>query len=100
MSKNDVDKLVDAVMGEAVLSLLESVDEVSFDALITQLQENLTDETDSERREAFRSAINGVHHFRNQPVPLMPSADHLSIHRQSSLSAFAGSSSASKQRKH
>lgn len=67
MSKNDKDRLVDKVMGEAVMTLLEADDNVSFDALIGQLQDNLHDETDYGRREAFRTAINGVHHFRAQP---------------------------------
>lgn len=67
MSKNDKEKLVDTVMGEAILTLLESADDISFDALIVQLQENLRTETDSERQEAWRSAISGVHHFRTQP---------------------------------
>jgi hypothetical protein len=39
MSKNDKDKLVDTVMGEAILTLLESAEDISFDALIVQLQE-------------------------------------------------------------
>ena len=59
MSKNDKDRLVDKVMGEADMTLLEADDNVSFDALIGQLQDNLHDETDYGRREAFRTAING-----------------------------------------
>ncbi|WP_318363799.1 hypothetical protein [Enterobacter sp.] len=65
MSKNDKERLVDTIMGEAVLHLLENDDNVSFDALIGQLQENLQNETDRERRDAFRTAINGVHQFRS-----------------------------------
>ncbi len=67
MSKNDKDRLVDKVMGEAVMTLLEADDDVSFDALIGQLQDNLKGELDHGRREAFRTAINGVHHFRTLP---------------------------------
>ena len=37
MSKNETDQLVDTVMGEAVLTLLESDDDISYDALIGQL---------------------------------------------------------------
>lgn len=64
MSKNDKERLVDTIMGEAVLHLLENDDNVSFDALIGQLQENLQSETDREKRDAYRTAINGVHQFR------------------------------------
>ncbi|MGK9175725.1 hypothetical protein KXR87_21315 [Yokenella regensburgei] len=67
MSKNDKEKLVDTVMGEAVLSILESDDDVSFDALIGQLQESLSAESNDERQEALRSAIGGVHSFRTRP---------------------------------
>ncbi len=68
MSKNDKEKLVDTVMGEAVLSILESDDDVSFDALIGQLQESLSAEHDGERQEALRTAIGGVHNFRTRPA--------------------------------
>jgi len=64
MRKNDKEKLVDTIMGEAVLNLLKNDDNVSFDALISQLQENLHNETDREKRDAYRTAINGVHQFR------------------------------------
>ncbi|WP_333871738.1 hypothetical protein [Kosakonia cowanii] len=68
MSKNESDKLVDTVMGEAVLALLDSDDDVSFDALIGQLQESLMSEADSTRREALQSAISGIHHYKTQPA--------------------------------
>lgn len=68
MSKNETDKLVDSVMGEAVLALLESDDDVSFDALIGQLQEYMLDEMDTARRKAFQTAINGVHHYKTLPL--------------------------------
>lgn len=64
MRKSDKDRLVDRVMGEAVMSLLEADGSISFDALIGQLQESLHDESDQVRREAFRTAINGVYQFR------------------------------------
>lgn len=78
MSKNDKEKLVDTVMGEAVLSILESEDDVSFDALIGQLQEALSTEHDGERQEALRTAIGGVHGFRIRPAEkLAPQRLHL-----------------------
>ena len=67
MSKNEKEKRVDTVIGEAILSLLESDDDVSFDALIGQLQENLSAEANGDRQEAIRTAISGVHDFRARP---------------------------------
>ena len=51
MFKNDSDPLVDTVIGEAVIELLESDSAVSFDELIAKLQESLSHETDSDRRD-------------------------------------------------
>ncbi|MDU1951442.1 MULTISPECIES: biofilm development regulator YmgB/AriR family protein [Atlantibacter] len=68
MFKNDSDPLVDTVIGEAVIELLESDSAVSFDELIAKLQESLSHETDSDRQTAYRTAIGGIHKFRNQPV--------------------------------
>lgn len=82
MSKNDKDRLVDKVMGEAVMSLLEADDSVSFDALIGQLQESLHDEADHGRREAFRTAINGVHHFKTIPESGTSPSRALKLHRR------------------
>lgn len=85
MSKNDKDRLVDKVMGEAVMTLLEVDDNVSFDALIGQLQDNLHDETDYGRREAFRTAINGVHHFRTLPDEAEGPSRSLKLNRRDSV---------------
>ena len=85
MSKNDKDRLVDKVMGEAVMSLLEADDSVSFDALIGQLQENLNDETDHGLREAFRTAISGVHHFRALPGTGSSPSRSLKLHRREAI---------------
>ncbi|WP_313083874.1 biofilm development regulator YmgB/AriR family protein [Atlantibacter sp.] len=68
MSDNDNQKLVDTVMGEAVMALLESEKAVSFDELIAKLQESLSNETDPQRQAAYRAAIGGIHKFRSQPV--------------------------------
>lgn len=84
MSKNDKDRLVDKVMGEAVMTLLEADDDVSFDALIGQLQENLHGEIDHGRREAFRTAINGVHHFRTLPDDESHTSNRLRLHKRES----------------
>jgi len=85
MSKNDKERLVDKVMGEAVMSLLESDDSVSFDALIGQLQVSLHDECDHGRREAFRTAINGVHQFRTLPDSGTRSSRSLKLHKRDAV---------------
>ncbi|MEX5413662.1 biofilm development regulator YmgB/AriR family protein [Atlantibacter hermannii] len=68
MFKNDNDTLVDTVIGEAVIELLQTDKEVSFDELIAKLQEGLRSETDTLRQSAYRTAIGGIHKFRSQPV--------------------------------
>ncbi|MCR4457394.1 MULTISPECIES: hypothetical protein [Enterobacteriaceae] len=85
MSKNDKERLVDKVMGEAVMSLLEADDNVSFDALLSQLQESLHDENDHGRREAFRTAINGVHQFRMLPDSGSSPSRSLKLHRRDAV---------------
>lgn len=64
MSKSDKDKLTDAVMGEAVIAIIKSGSDVSFNTLLEHLQNGLRTETDSERQDAYRAAIGGVHNFR------------------------------------
>ncbi|MGP3592048.1 hypothetical protein [Vagococcus sp. WN89Y] len=100
MSKNETDKLVDSVMGEAVLALLESDDDVSFDALIGQLQEYMLDETDTARRKAFQTAINGVHHYKTQPPLSRRSKGSLQVNRLSSHLPLTGPVMDNKARKH
>ncbi|WP_312979794.1 biofilm development regulator YmgB/AriR family protein [Atlantibacter sp.] len=68
MFKNDNDTLVDTVIGEAVIELLQDDKAVSFDELIAKLQEGLSNETDSVRQAAYRTAIGGIHKFRSQPI--------------------------------
>lgn len=85
MSKNDKDRLVDRVMGEAVMSLLEMDDSVSFDALIGQLQESLQQESDQVRREAFRLAINDVHQFKTLPENGSSPSRALKPHRRDAI---------------
>lgn len=91
MSKNDKERLVDTIMGEAVLHLLENDDNVSFDALIGQLQENLQNETDRERRDAYRTAINGVHQFRSLQTKSVRAQGSLKENLRSSLAQKASS---------
>lgn len=100
MSKNETDKLVDSVMGEAVLALLESDDDVSFDALIGQLQEYMLDETDTARRKAFQIAINGVHHYKTQPLLSRGLNSTLQANRPRSRLPFSCPTVDSKARKH
>ncbi|VYT80601.1 hypothetical protein [Metakosakonia massiliensis] len=100
MSKNDKDKLVDTVMGEAVLSLLDSDDDVSFDALIGQLQVSLSAETNGERQEAYRTAISGVHNFRAQPEQRKGAASRLQMTQRKSRMRYSAFASSSKEVKH
>lgn len=85
MSKNDKDKLVDTVIGEAILSIMESGDEVSFDALIRRLQESLSAEDNGEKQDAIRTAIGGVHDFCTHPVEKRASKRLQVNHRHSRL---------------
>ncbi|WLI77255.1 hypothetical protein Q5705_01445 [Kosakonia sp. H02] len=100
MSKNESDKLVDTVMGEAVLTLLESDDDVSYDALIGQLQAFLRDESDNDRRKAFQTAISGIHHYKTQPVATRGLKGSLQVSRLRSWLPLSGPEMDSKARKH
>lgn len=100
MSKNETDKLVDIVIGEAVLALLESDDEVSFDALIGQLQEYLLDEVDSKRRNAFQTAISDIHHYKTQPAVARGLKGSSQVSRTRSWLPISGPEIDNKARKH
>ncbi|MDF7760723.1 hypothetical protein PU683_14460 [Kosakonia cowanii] len=99
MSKNESDKLVDTVMGEAVLALLDSDDDVSFDALIGQLQESLMSEVDSTRRKALQIAISGIHHYKTQPAS-RGRKSNLQVSRLKNRLPLSGPGIDNKARKH
>ena len=100
MNKNESEKLIDIVMGEAVLSLLSSGEDVSFDTLIMQLQKFLMDEADSGRRKAFQAAISGIHRYKTQPTATRELKGSLQVSRLRSRLPLTGPATDSKARKH
>lgn len=61
MLKNFKERLVDVVMGEAILELVEADKPISVASLVTQLKEDLLLEESAARREAIQAAIGEVY---------------------------------------
>ena len=57
MNSSDVDKLIDQLIGEAVLSLLKERGPVTTDALVQRLRSMKTHEKNPQRRETLAKVI-------------------------------------------
>jgi len=65
MRKKPYEDLVDTVLKDAVMALLESESRLSFAALVLQLQQQLLETDDDERRHALQAAIRAVYHYQS-----------------------------------
>lgn len=65
MRKKAYEDLVDTVLKDAVMAMLESESRLSFIALVQQLQQQLQEADDDERRNALQAAIRAVYLFQS-----------------------------------
>ncbi|SFT62286.1 hypothetical protein SAMN05192562_1011175 [Kosakonia arachidis] len=76
MRKKAYEDLVDTVLKDAVMALLASESNISFSALVRQLQQHLQETSDNGRRNALRAAIRAIYHYQSNnthcanPFPL------------------------------
>lgn len=100
MSKSDIDKLVDIIMGEAVLKLLESDAAISYDALIDQLRTSMHSETDPQRRQACARTLSDVRAFKANINQQDGTTEQPLFSKDSILLRFNGDPPGSNDKKH
>ncbi|MBN7120573.1 hypothetical protein BSU01_02415 [Erwinia billingiae] len=70
MDKNDEEKRVDILLGEAVMVLLKEDAAISNAALIKQLRLQSEMETDPRQKRAYRLAVSEVRNYASAGTPL------------------------------
>ncbi len=70
MDKNDEEKRVDILLGEAVMVLLKEDAAISNAALIKQLRLQSEMETDPRQKRAYRLAVSEVRNYASASTPL------------------------------
>ncbi|KMV34104.1 hypothetical protein [Franconibacter pulveris] len=100
MSKNDNEKLIDTVIGEAIIDMIESGKDISLDALTELLRENLGSEAEGKKQDAYRAAITGIHSIRDDVRRSKRTGGRLKMNNERSKLSFNSASTASKPTRH